>query len=180
MNTNPNTNLSNFSLLNDEVAHNLNAETLKQQRMNQVSQTANKPPVPENENNVIQMNPNNPNYQHQNQQPQNQQVVNENNENSEENFEGDEDAYSKYANKNNDSAKKENKSSDNKILGMKPIVFYGLLAVGLGVAGYFTYRHFKGKNNGKSLKAPSKAVSDVAESTAEVAKSATAPLAKVA
>ena len=176
-----NTNLSNAHLLSDEVAHNLNAETLKQQRMEKVAQTANKPPVPENENNVIQMNPNpnNPNYQ-QHQQPQNQQVVNENN--GEENFEGDEDAYSKYANNKSDgSDKKESKDNDNKILGMPKPLFWGGVILLVGIGGYFTWKYMKDKKSGsKSLKAPSKAVGDVAEATSEVAKSITPPPLKVA
>ncbi len=167
------TNLSNVHLLNEEVSHNLNAETLKQQRMEQVSKTANNPIPPIDKNNVIPMNPN---YQNQQQnQPQNQQVVNENNS-EETNFEGDEDNYNNS--KANATKEKEKKNTgDDKILGMSKPVFYLGLAALVGIGGYFAYRHFKNKKvttggKSKTISSPS---AEVAEGAASAAKSIVAP-----
>ena len=43
---------------------------------------------------------------------------------------------SKFEKESDDDAK------DNKILGMKPALFYGLLAIGVAVGGYFLYKKF--------------------------------------
>ncbi len=50
-------------------------------------------------------------------------------------------------------------SDDNKILGMKPVLFYGLLAIGAAVGGYFLYKRFKNKKLAIGDSVPSSAPS---------------------
>jgi len=184
------TNLSNLNLLSEEVAHNINSESLKAQRMQQVEQTANRPT--EEKDNVINMpnlnpnqnqnpnqtmnqnqpmNPNmNPNFQRPQPQyqpqPQNQPL-------GDDDYDDEDEEYS--APQQNAPAKEETKKSnvdgvakEKTILGMKPILFYGLTAIVLGTAAYFTYRHFKGKG-AKTLKAPMSSGGDVAKTVADSA-----------
>jgi hypothetical protein len=60
---------------------------------------------------------------------------------------------SSYSNKFEKDDDEEDKS-DNKILGMKPALFYGLLAVGVAVGGYFIYKNFIKNKNKKIIDAP--------------------------
>ncbi len=191
--------LSNFNLLNDEVAHNLNSET-RRQRMEEASNAAARPSVQEQErDNVIPMPnmPNMPNMQNPNANQNPNQNPNQNNmnpnfqrpqapqyqtkpQNQQESNDNDDDDYEENytPQKNANEDKKSNangvakSSSDKKILGMKPVVFYGLTALAIGVAGYFTWRHFKNKS-GKTIKAPTKVNgSEVTEVASETAKAA--------
>ena len=138
--------------------------------MKQVSEMANKPPVPEKEN-VIQMNPEMNNMQNN----QNEQIPNPHN-NGEDDF--DEDKYSFNTNKVNNE-NKNTKKSDGKILGMSKPVFFGGLLVLAAVGGYFAYRHFNGKKaiktgGGSTAKVAESASSSISASATEVAKMAVA------
>lgn len=63
------------------------------------------------------------------------------------------------------SKKMTKESDDNKILGLKPIVFYSILGAAVLIGGIYAYKKFYKKGNG--VKAPD--ASSVAEKTASVA-----------
>jgi hypothetical protein len=50
--------------------------------------------------------------------------------------------FAKTSFSNSKFEKESDDAKDNKILGMKPALFYGLLAIGVAVGGYFLYKKF--------------------------------------
>ena len=134
------TNLANANLLDETVS---NSNTLKNQRLNRTAQTA------------VNPNPNPP--------QQNEQVASQENSNEENNYQQEE-SYGKtqpnFSSANRSAKKTADNSADEKtILGMKPIVFYGLLAVVVIGGGYFLYSKYgkKGIAKGKSSSIPADA-----------------------
>lgn len=118
--------LANANLLDDSVA---NSSSLKNQRLNKTAQKA--------------INP----------KPRVEEVATKEVEEEEEievddDFDNDEETqnqpprFSKSSYSNRFEKDKDEEEKDNRILGMKPVLFYGLLAVGVAVGGYFLYKKF--------------------------------------
>ena len=121
------TNLANANLLDDSVA---NSGSLKNQRINKTAKTAINPkPIQEEE------------------------VQEEEDNDSSYNTQDRMSVYEKQSKIASKSTKSEPSKEDNKILGMKPALFYGLLAVGVIVGGVIVYNKFI-KNGKKGLPKP--------------------------
>lgn len=133
------TNLANVNLLDETLSNN---STLKSQRLNRTAQTA--------------VNPN-PNPPQQNEQVASQENSNDENSQVEESYGKTQPNFSTA----NRSAKKtaDTPADEKTILGMKPIVFYGLLALTVAVGGYLLYKKFgkKGSVKGKPSSVPAEA-----------------------
>lgn len=119
------TQLANANLLDDSVA---NSSSLKNQRINKTAQRAVNPKPIQDEVDDIEEEDDDDN---------NLSTVKRDFPTS--NFERK--SFSK-------SSKIDDKVEDNKILGMKPILFYGILATVAIVGGYFAYKKFFNKGKG--------------------------------
>ena len=136
------TNLSNASLLDENVGGNL-----KNARLQKIAHVAQNPELEkqtvQNEEQINQ-----PQQQMNYQQPIQQQVERPSNDGN-----GGGNVEEEYVPNNlpirNYGKKQASKDSDdNKILGMKPALFYTILGVAVIVGGYFAYKKFSGKGKG--------------------------------
>lgn len=154
------TQLANANLLDDDLA---NGSSLKNKRLNKVAQRA-KNPVPKKMVAVEEKLEDEDEYEDEKAQPKKstiskpvEEVELEYDEPKEystrKSFYADQQRYLDEDIKSN----RNNKVNDEKkILGMNPALFYGLLAVGVAVGGYFVYKKFfkKGKTDLKSVTNP--------------------------
>ena len=136
-------NLSNANLLDEHVGGNL-----KNERLQKTAQTAQNPnmekPTQETQPQMQQPIP-------QMQMPNPQNIERQMQSNADSNSKDDENIPNNLPIRDY-SKKKSSDSDDNKILGMKPALFYGILGVTLLVGGYFGYKYFTKKGKGsKSL-----------------------------
>jgi hypothetical protein len=126
--------LANANLLDDSVA---NSSSLKTERLNKTAQKAINPkPRDYNEERVVEK---------RKEEYNNKKVVEQEVE-IDDDFEDDYEQQSPSLINSNSkiysNTDKESEEKDNKILGMKPVLFYGLLALGVAVGGYFIYKKF--------------------------------------
>ena len=115
--------LANANLLDDSVA---NSSSLKNQRINKTAQRA--------------VNP----------KPIQDEIEEVEEDDDDDNLATEKSDFptSKFEKKSFSKSKIEDKEEDNKILGMKPILFYGILATVAIVGGYFAYKKFFNKGKG--------------------------------
>lgn len=149
------TQLANANLLDDDLA---NGSSLKNRRLNKVAQKAVNPikresnPMPKMKPKVVEEKIEDE-YDDEistpNQQPQIEEEYQETERYSapKSSFYADQQRYFDENNKSNTNSKVDD---EKKILGMKPALFYGILAVGVLVGGYFVYKKFFNKKGGKS------------------------------
>lgn len=193
------TNLSNSELLDENIGN-----TLKNERLQQTANAAQNI-----EGQVIQMNPNMMNEQQQPimqqqvqqpimqpqqmnyqqninkdyiQQPQQRVATSKRSEGSENNsYNEDNESVSNNLSVKDYNKSKTNSSNDNNILGMKPIIFYSLTALAIGLGGYLLYKKFGkvkvNKNIDVKIIPNSEVASSVVNSTITAAKPNTSSIA---
>jgi RsiW-degrading membrane proteinase PrsW (M82 family) len=123
--------LANANLLDDSVA---NSSSLKNQRLNKTAQKAINPkPRVEYREEVATK-----------EVEQEEVEIDDDFDNEYEETQNQPPRFAKTSFSNSNKIEQENddKKEDNKILGMKPALFYGILAVGAVVGGYFLYKKF--------------------------------------
>lgn len=154
------TKLANANLLDDDLA---NGGSLKNKRLNKVAQKAINP-VPKKSKIVEEKI-----------EEDEEEINNNQNENDEyqetERYSAPKSSFysdqQRYFNENNKSNRNSKVDDEKKILGMKPALFYGILAVGALVGGYFVYKKFFSK--GKKLDAKPLGSNPVSNPTPNVA-----------
>lgn len=163
-------NLPNSGLLDENVGANL-----KMQRLERTAEIAENPnmerQIPQNMNvpQQKQMMQSNPQIQQPIQQPIQMQNKMEQ-KNIEKYNQEDENIPNNLPTR--DYSKMNKTSDDNKILGLKPVVFYSILGAAVLIGGIYAYKKFYKK--GKGVKTPD--ASSVAEKTASVAATAGADI----
>jgi len=153
------TQLANANLLDDDLA---NGSSLKNRRLNKVAQKAVNP-VPKKQL-VVEENLEEEEEEEEYEQEQKATTTTKISRAGADEYEQPKQDYatrkSFYSDQqryfDEDTKKSDRNSKDDdekKILGMKPVLFYGLLAVGALVGGYFVFnKFFKGKKGGGDLK----------------------------
>jgi hypothetical protein len=136
------TQLANANLLDDDLA---NGNSLRKKRLNRVAQRAENP-IPK----VVEEKLDDEDDYEEKNQYNNDEYTEPKSYSTKKSFETEQ---QRYFNENSKSDSNSKNDDGEKILGMKPILFYGLVAVGLAIGGYIVYNKFikKGKANLKSL-----------------------------
>jgi hypothetical protein len=139
------TQLANANLLDDDLA---NGSSLRNKRLNKVAQRAANP-VPKKPKVVEEK------IEEDEEEISNNPEVNDDEYKETERYSAPKSSFyadqQRYFNENNKSNGNSKVDDEKKILGMKPALFYGILAVGALVGGYIVYKKFFSK--GKKLDA---------------------------